>query len=149
VLLGCNDVPRDRDLTPGIRPSLEEYRRNLDELLGLIRGEYSLFVTSFPVCAPRTGVRPEILTRYMEAALEVARDHEYEIWDLHGELGGAGAEPYLAADGKHFNELGHAMIAGRVTEKLHPQLNEGLDDTSPGPKTPEISSANDRIQPLA
>ena len=45
-----------------------------------------------------------------------------EIWVLHGELGESGAEPYWAADGKHFNALGHAMIATGVAEKLLPVL---------------------------
>ena len=94
VLLGCNDVPRVNDATPHVRTTLGEYERNLCSLLPRIQGEFSLFVSSFPVCAARTGVSEEMLASYMEAAMTIAQDCGYEVWDLFRELQGSDIARY-------------------------------------------------------
>jgi lysophospholipase L1-like esterase len=100
-----------------MRTALTEYESNVRALLRMVRGEYSLFISSFPVCVDRTGVRTDTLKAYMDVAISVARDFDYDVWDLFGELAGKNIDHYLADDGLHFNDQGHAMIAGEVQSK--------------------------------
>jgi lysophospholipase L1-like esterase len=117
VVLGCNDMPRDRDGNPDTRTSLEEYSTNLARLLAEIRGTRSLFVSSFPVDPARCGVQPETFALYMGAALEIAQAAGYEIWDLYHEVMPV-VEPYWDADGVHFNDAGHAFLAREISARL-------------------------------
>lgn len=115
VLLGCNDLPRRDDASPQVRSSQEDYARQVRELLERVHGGgRALFVSSFEVSEARAGVAPEVFEAYMAEALRAARGLGYEIWDLHGETRGR-TEPLLAADGLHFNDAGHTMIAERLT----------------------------------
>jgi lysophospholipase L1-like esterase len=118
VMLGCNDVPRDNDRSPAIRTTPAEYRDNLRLLLPAIQGTRSLFISSFPVCATRTGVHDETLAAYMQIALNMAAENGYDTWDLYGELKGTGLSPWWAPDGLHFNNDGHAMIASGVEARI-------------------------------
>ena len=118
VMLGCNDLPRANDSRPQIRTTPGEYEQNLRKLLPQIKGGFSLFITSFPVCADRTGVADDLLASSMSAARTIASESGYEIWDLFGELQGTDLTPYWAADGLHFNDAGHAMITARLTHYL-------------------------------
>jgi lysophospholipase L1-like esterase len=118
VLLGCNDVPRVNDKAPHRRATLDEYERNLRALLPLIRGANSLFISSFPVCATRTGVQEETLASYMAAASAVASECGYALWDLYGELKDTDLTPYWAKDGLHFNNEGHALLTTRLASYL-------------------------------
>src|SRR5471030_1936019 len=56
VQLGCNDFPREREAPNPRRTTLAEYTANLNTLLGTIRGERSLFVSSLRVSPDQTGV---------------------------------------------------------------------------------------------
>jgi lysophospholipase L1-like esterase len=118
VMLGCNDVPRVNDKAPHNRTVPAEYEKNLRSLLPLIKGEHSLFVSSFPVCPDRTGVQFESLEAYMSVARSVARECGYDVWDLFTELSNGIAVRFWAADGMHFNNEGHAMIASGLLDRL-------------------------------
>ncbi|CAN5323731.1 hypothetical protein BH09VER1_BH09VER1_37500 [soil metagenome] len=113
VLLGCNDLPRAHDPSPENRVPLSEYRANLTTLLAALKGQRNLFVSSFLPSEPLTGVSLETFESYMAAATQIARELDYEIWDLFAETK-HGAETYLAPDGLHFNDAGHAFLAGRI-----------------------------------
>ncbi len=116
VLLGCNDVPRANDTAPHRRATLEQYKHNLRALLPRIQGKSSLFISSFPVCAARTGVSEETLAAYMATARAVATECGFAVWDLYEELRGQDLTLYWASDGLHFNDAGHALIAARLSE---------------------------------
>jgi len=118
VMLGCNDVQRDNDSNSSTRTSITEYERNLYSLLPSIRGEYSLFISSFPVCRERTGVRMETLKAYMDVAVSVARACGYDVWNLFRDISTEIIASYWADDGMHFNDGGHAMIANALTARL-------------------------------
>jgi lysophospholipase L1-like esterase len=118
VVLGCNDMPRANDKNPKARTDLAEYEKNLDEILRRVKGEKSLFITSFPVSQEKTGVAPETFAQYMNAAKTVAQKHGYEIWDLYTELLGGKAEQYWADDGLHFNDAGHQFLAESLWKRL-------------------------------
>lgn len=108
VQLGCNDLPRTRDKNPQRRSSPEDCAARVGQLLGEVKGGgRALFVSSFEVS--------EAL-----AALEAAKEHGYEVWDLYHETRGR-TEPWLAADGLHFNDTGHAMIAERLAKWVQGQ----------------------------
>ncbi len=47
----------------------------------------------------------------MAVARTVATECGFVVWDLYGELKGTDLFRYWAADGLHFNDDGHAMIA--------------------------------------
>ena len=127
VILGCNDLPRDNDQSPSRRTSLAEYRRNLRLLLPTIRGQRSLFISSFLVAADRTGVQPTTFARYMATASHIAVSNGYAIWDLYQECQ-ADVARYWAADGVHFNDAGHQLIAAGVQRWLQP----GPEPIQPG-----------------
>jgi lysophospholipase L1-like esterase len=121
VLLGSNDMPRERDAWPANRVPTDEYERNLDELLGSIRGGRSLFVSSFPVSQELTGVAPETFDRYMEIALRVAQRQKYAVWDAYAELRSAPRErleALWAPDGLHFNPAGHQWLADGIVARV-------------------------------
>src|SRR5271155_4084357 len=44
VLLGSNDFPRDADVEPARRVPVEEFRQNVDKILGDLGGSNSIFV---------------------------------------------------------------------------------------------------------
>ena len=114
VMLGCNDLPRDGDEHPAARTPLEEYAANLKTLLPKIKGERSLFISSFPVDAVRTGVRADVFAEYMAAAIDEAEQTGYQIWDLYAGFRAAPPTPFWHPDGLHFNDDGHAMLAEGV-----------------------------------
>ena len=118
VLLGCNDVPRNDDDSIEQRVPLEEYKINLRRLLPLIKGEHSLFVSSYPVSSEQTGVLGKTLSSYMAVALSIAATSGYETWDLHGDLASSDLSLYHAPDGLHFNDAGHAMIASELAKRI-------------------------------
>lgn len=118
VLLGCNDVPRNDDDSEERRVPLVEYEANLRRLLPLIKGEHSLFISSYPVSTERTGVQADTLSAYMAGALSIAEAVGYETWDLHGDLMNSDLSPYYAPDGLHFNDAGHAMIVSEVAKRI-------------------------------
>lgn len=113
VILGCNDLPRARDEHPDNRTSLEVYSANLRHLLPAIQGRRSLFISSFAVSAERTGIASEVFDSYMNAVTAIAQAAGYDLWDLYNETKHTTA-PLLAADGLHFNDDGHALIARHV-----------------------------------
>jgi len=117
VILGCNDLPRARDGNPAIRSSLDGYTDNLRRLLPAIRGRRSLFISSFAVSEERTGITPALFADYMDAVTGLARTSGYDIWDLYRETKDT-VTLLLAADGLHFNDQGHALIAARVSAWL-------------------------------
>ena len=117
VLLGCNDYPRANDAAPEVRTALEDYAQNLSELLPAIRGQRSLFITSFEVDPIRSGVSAEMFERYISLAREIAVASGYEILDLYRIIKDSGRD-YLAADGVHFNAQGHQAIADLVKAVL-------------------------------
>ena len=113
VMLGCNELPRARDSRPEARIPLDVYTANLDQLLGQIKGQHSLFISSFAVCPRRTGVEPGLFDTYMAQALQLARRHKYDIWDLYQQTKDDVAQ-YWAKDGLHFNDAGHQLVAHEV-----------------------------------
>lgn len=113
VILGCNDMPRTSDGPVNRRNPIDVYRANLDLLLKRIKGQSSLFISSFPARVVET----ETFDRYMAQAIESARNAGYLIWDLYAELKGR-AEPYWAPDGVHFNDAGHQYIAEGFLKRL-------------------------------
>lgn len=113
VILGCNDLPRTPDADPEKRSSPSEYQSRVRELLKTVRGERSLFITSFAVSREKTGVDPKLLESTMAGALAAAAALGYETWDLHSETK-TDAARFWAEDGLHFNAAGHALIADRV-----------------------------------
>lgn len=110
VLLGCNDLARDDDQSPSVRTTLTEYSTNLRALLPQIRGERSLFISSFWVSTEQTGIKKMDFDSYMSVAIEIAGASGYSTWDLYHECRDEVAE-YWAADGLHFNDAGHQLIA--------------------------------------
>jgi lysophospholipase L1-like esterase len=119
VILGCNDLPRERDGNVPRRTTIEQYTANLDAIFPRIRGEASLFVSSFRPDSERTGVLTSTMDQYMGVALDLARKHQFEIWDLYYELRDSPELPkYWANDGMHFNDAGHAMLADRLLQYL-------------------------------
>jgi len=118
VILGCNDLPRARDRNPAARTSFDTYTDNLRRLLAALPGGgRSLFISSFAVSEKHTGIAPALFSDYLNAATDIARAQRYDIWDLFNETR-AGTAPLLAADGLHFNDTGHALIASRVLDWL-------------------------------
>ena len=117
VLLGCNDYPRANDANPEVRTTLEEYAQNLSQLLPAIRGQRSLFITSFEVDPVRSGVSAATFERYISRAREIAAASGYEVLDLYRIIKDSGRD-YLAADGVHFNAEGHQVIADLVQAVL-------------------------------
>lgn len=53
----------------------------------------------------------------MTAAVQIAGENGYSIWDLYHESQDEVAK-YWAADGLHFNDAGHQMIADGVMRWL-------------------------------
>ena len=117
VLLGCNDVPRDRDRNPERRVAMDAYTANVRAILAALRGPDSLFISSFAVSEAKTGVQTQVLAAYMAAAMGVAHDLRYRLWDLQTESRPWG-ERYLAADGVHYGPEGHELLATGVLERL-------------------------------
>lgn len=117
VVLGCNDLPRTNDQSPAIRTTSVEYTRNLQLLLTEIRSQRSFFISSFLVDAERTGIQKATFDSYMGAAIQIAGSQGYSIWNLDQECQ-ADISRYWAADGMHFNDAGHQLIADGVLRWL-------------------------------
>lgn len=117
VLLGCNDLPRDNDEHPSDRTTVAEYSANLRVMLPKIRGERSLFISSFWVSPEQAGLKKTDFDSYMTAAMQIAGESGYSVWDLYHECQEDVAE-YWAVDGLHFNDAGHQMIADGVMRWL-------------------------------
>lgn len=118
VVLGCNDMPRAGDQNPCIRTTLAEYEQNLAALLPRIKGESSLFVSSYPVSVEKAGVAVDTFDQYMAAARRIAADSGYTIWDLYAELRDQDLSPLWDPDGVHFNDTGHQLIADGVIARI-------------------------------
>lgn len=119
LLLGCNDLPRERDADPEARVALDDYARNLEKIFAAFLAAETVFISSFAVCPQRTGVSPEIFASYMRRALEKADAAGLRTWNLHEESLGWG-DRYWAPDGLHYADAGHEMIASRVAEFFGP-----------------------------
>ena len=117
ILLGSNDIPRDRDIWPKNRLALPDYQANLEIILGAFTHPETMFVSSFLISPGRTGMRPETFAAYMEIALKVATSHHLRIWDFYAESIEFG-ERYLADDGVHYNDAGHELIAERLFQRI-------------------------------
>lgn len=113
VLLGCNDVPRANDATPGSRSEKDDYARYLASLFYYLKGRRSLFVTSFLVSEKLTGIPTALFGEYAGLARSLAYSSHFDIWDLYGETR-ENVSQYWAEDGLHFNDAGHALIAEKV-----------------------------------
>ena len=113
VLLGSNDMPRDRDGAPANRVSLDTYVENLEQLLSVLGGPEAIFVSSFAVCSDRTGVQSVTFATYMKVALKIATRRGMMVWDLYAESLKWG-DRYLGEDGLHYNDAGHEMMAERL-----------------------------------
>jgi len=113
VLLGCNDLPRANDATPEKRSVHEDYIRYLASLFYYLKGHRSLFISSFLVSEEATGISPKIFGEYMSQARSLAWSSHFDIWDLYGETKDTVSQ-YWTADGLHFNDAGHALIADKV-----------------------------------
>ena len=119
VLLGCNDMPRTNDGNSARRTGLDEYRDNLRLLLGDLRGERSIFVTSFPVDPARSGIAADVFAEYMACARHVSIACGYEVLDLYAAVV-ASRRDHLAPDGIHFNAEGHRLIAELLMPVIDP-----------------------------
>jgi len=117
VLLGCNDLPRERDAWPQARASVTEYAQNLEDILRTLAGPETIFVSSFSVDPQRTGVSPATFAEYMGEAVKIAVSFKLPIWNLYAESLTFG-DKYLAADGLHFNDAGHEMIAEHLSRMI-------------------------------
>jgi lysophospholipase L1-like esterase len=117
ILLGSNDIPRDRDPWPQNRVPLDEYEANVRMLLAPFVHPGAIFVSSFLICPRRTGMDPGTFARYLEAALRIAKSRALETWDLHAESCGFG-EKYFSADGVHYNDAGHEFIAEGICRRM-------------------------------
>lgn len=113
VILGCNDVPRERDAWPQNRTSLDEYAANLEAIFAGLAGAGAIFATSFAVCPRRTGVQPADLATYLDRAMGLAHTHGFTCWDLYRESLTWG-DRHWAPDGMHYADAGHDLIARRM-----------------------------------
>jgi lysophospholipase L1-like esterase len=118
VLLGCNDFPRANDEFPEVRASLEEYARNLSQLLADIRGQRNILITSFPVDTRSTGVQAQLFETYIDRAKAIALVNGFEIIDLYAKVKASNLD-FLSEDGMHFNSAGHQYIADLVQTALN------------------------------
>lgn len=112
-LLGCNDVPRERDADPSIRVPVEEYEANLRNLFSAVARRRTL-ITSFPVDAERTGVQPEVFKTYLDAARRAALAQGLDILDVYDDWNGIARLDMLASDGLHLNPDGYQWLTDRV-----------------------------------
>jgi lysophospholipase L1-like esterase len=113
VFLGSNDVPREGDEEPAKRTQPKEFARNVTTLLHALSESPTIYVSSFAVCARRTGIQPEIFAEYSRLAAEIAASLGLTVWDLHTESR-AFDDWYLDPDGMHGNDACHEMIADRL-----------------------------------
>jgi len=118
VMLGCNDLPRDGDVSPHVerRVPLAEYGQNLAAILPAIRGERSLFISSF-LMSPAKGMRPETFEQYMTVAISLAKENGYEVWDFYRESLGY-ISTHWANDGVHMKDSGHELVAKELAVRL-------------------------------
>jgi lysophospholipase L1-like esterase len=116
VMLGCNDLPRDNDGENPRRVRLAEYSRNLAAILRAIRGERSLFISSF-LMSPAKGMRPETFEQYMTVAISLAKENGYEVWDFYRESLGY-ISTHWATDGVHMKDSGHELVAAELAKRL-------------------------------
>lgn len=117
VILGCNDLPRERDAHPQNRLSVEDYATNLTTILKELYHPDSIFVSSFRVHPEKTGVQPGTFAEYMGVALKVAAAQGFTIWDLYAESASFG-DKYYAPDGMHYSDTGHEFIAERLCKMI-------------------------------
>jgi lysophospholipase L1-like esterase len=117
IVLGCNDLPRERDAWPQNRLSLADYAANLRTMFGAFDPAQTLFVSSFLPCQRRTGIDPAVFAAYLGTALKIAAEHKFAIWDLYAESLGFG-DKFYADDGMHYNDAGHEYIAEQVFRRI-------------------------------
>jgi lysophospholipase L1-like esterase len=117
IFLGSNDLPRDRDSEPHRRTGLAEYKENVEEIVKVLGGSGSLFVTPFAVCPIRTGVQPAVFSAYLKAASKIAASYQMTIWDFYTESLDFG-DRYLAEDGMHYHDAGHEVIAEGLLKRV-------------------------------
>ncbi len=112
VSLGINDVARINEDNPN-RVPLEEYKENVSKILDALLEKAQVFYkTQFPVDFENKGIDADFCRSYVKTALAVAQSKNIPSLDLIPLLEAHGNwQAFLAADGIHFNDDGHAFMA--------------------------------------
>lgn len=130
---GLHDVVRPKD-TGRLRVEIEDYAKNLDEILTQMRQCCSgpvFWITTTPVLEERHNSRRPFerwnadIGAYNAAAATVAARHACPVIDL-GAFVERSAMPDWIADGVHFSPAGRLALAGEVFRHLRPALDKHL-----------------------
>jgi lysophospholipase L1-like esterase len=126
---GLHDLARDPDENgkiQDVRVPLEEYERNVREILSRIQasGRKICWATTTPVHEEnhrkvKTMERHEAdIEKYNAAALRVARELNVPVDDLNRVVSEAGDESGMRLDGVHYTEEGSARLGQAVAQFL-------------------------------
>lgn len=128
---GLHDLKRDKE-AGGYQVPLEEYRRNLDAVLGLIASETDakvIWATTTPVNYEWHHERKEFdrfeddVAGYNRAAVELAEKHGAVVDDLFEVVTKAGKDKYLSPDGVHFNAAGYELLGKAAAAAVRAALD--------------------------
>ncbi len=130
---GLHDLRFDRD-SQSHQVGLDQYRKNLDQILGRIESETGatiILATTTPVIEERHNtVKPfdrfnEDIDLYNEVIKEVQQKHPNVILnDLHKSATLLGLDEALVADGVHFTRNASKALARRVASAVEEVITE-------------------------
>lgn len=127
---GLHDLKKNRQ-TGAYQVPLEEYARNLEQILGTLlklAGTKVLWAMTTPVneCwhqARKPFDRYEAdVTAYNQKAAEICGGLGVAVDDLYAVMMEAGRDQHLELDGVHFNEAGYRRLGGAVTKVIRASL---------------------------
>lgn len=132
--LGHNDARRTGALSSPTETSLENYRRNLRELIRLGRGLADcVFVSTYPIDETKT--QPLVETEYFlsmsdvglfaEAGRKMCESEAVPYLNVYSELLSKDIHPLLYEDGLHCNSAGHQFIFEKLRDFLLALYNGG------------------------
>lgn len=131
VQFGINDCWVDSGQEDGpSRVSLEDYRRNLTEIVHTLQqdGSRVLLMTPNQVRSDIPAWRVDRLAKYVETVRDIARDWRVplvDVWKAYGEMSSEKRDALLL-DGVHPGDDGQALVAELVVEKLKPLLTAAV-----------------------
>ena len=133
---GLHDLKADKE-TGAHQVELDAYRTNLDQIVKRLQAETSarlIFATTTPVIDERhRAAKPFSRTAadveaYNRAALEVMKQAQVEVNDLHGLVMRLGPETVMTADGVHFQEEGSEALGEQVASEVKKGARAGPSD---------------------
>lgn len=123
-----NQGNRNKD-NGSITTSLEQYGKNLDELVTRLKKTYAKLIWAHTSVVPEkeAGRRVGDDQKYNEVATTIMKKHGVAIDDLYTLTKGFPAELFAGVGNVHYTKAGYAKIAEQVADKIKASLKQSAE----------------------